>query len=84
MNEERGLVMKVQGGNSKKNASSAKQIKCQKVWSAIKSNTPEDSIDKDKHHESIRQREVKKYLRESCYYCIKCSVANSLAALMWK
>ena len=84
MNEERGLVMKVQEGSSKRNASSAKQSRGQKVWFAVKSNTPEDSIDKDKHHESIRQREVKKYLRESCYHCIKCSVANSLAALMWK
>ena len=27
---------------------------------------------------------VGKYLRESCYHCIECSVANSLAALMWR
>ena len=28
--------------------------------------------------------EAKKYLRENSYHRIKCSVANSLAALMWK
>ena len=55
----------------------------EKVWSAIRSYAPNDSIDKDKHHEGIRQREVKKYLRESCYHRIKSSAANSLAALMW-
>ena len=36
------------------------------------------------HHESTGQREVMKYLRESCHYRIKCSVANFLITLMWK
>ena len=27
---------------------------------------------------------VEKYLGENCYYCIKCSVANSLTALIRK
>jgi len=27
---------------------------------------------------------VEKYLRKSCYHCIKCSVANSLAVFMWR
>ena len=35
-----------------------------------------------KHQEGMRQGEGKKYLRESCFHCIKCSVANSLTALM--
>ena len=84
VNEERGLVMKVQEGSSRRSASSAKQSRGQKLWSAIKSNTPEDFIDKDKHHKSIGQREAKKYLRESCYHHIECSATNSLTALMWK
>ena len=82
MNEERGLVMRVQEGSLRRNASSTKQSRSQKLWSAIKSNTPEDSIDKDKHHESIGQRVAKKYLRESCYHRIECFTANSLATLM--
>ena len=40
--------------------------------------------DADTHHESTGQRETMKYLRESCYHRIECSIANSLAALMWK
>ena len=66
------------------NASSTKQSRGPKVWSAIQGNVPGNSIDKDKHHRSAGQREVLKYLRESCYHCIECSVANSLAALMRK
>ena len=62
----------------------AKQSKGQKVWSAIKTNTLEDFIDKDKLQESIRQKEAKKYLGENCYHRIEYSVANSLAALMWR
>ena len=52
------------------------------MWFAIQSSIPEDFIDKDTHHESTRQMKVMKYLRESCYYRIECSIANSLAALM--
>jgi len=40
------------------NASSAKQSRGPKVWSAIQGNVPGNSIDKDKHHRSAGQREV--------------------------
>ena len=40
--------------------------------------------DTNAHHESTGQREAMKYLRERCNHCIKCSMANSLTALMWK
>ena len=66
------------------NASSVEQSRGSKVWSAIQGNVPRDSINKDKHHRSAGQREVLKYLGESCYHRIECSVANSLAALMRK
>ena len=49
-----------------------------------KSKIPGDSIEKDIHHESTGQRKAMKYLRESCYNYIECSVANSLATLMKK
>ena len=54
------------------------------MWSATQSNVPGDPIDKNTHHESTGQREAMKYLRESCYHCIECPVANSPAALMKK
>ena len=84
MNKEKGLVMMVQEGGPRRNASSTEQSKDQKVRSAIKSNVPGDSIVKDKYQEGTRQREVMKYLRESCYHRIECSTTNSLAAFMWK
>ena len=60
----------------------AEQSRGLKVWSAIQGNVLRDSIDKDTHHEGIEQRRTMKYLRENFYYCIECSAANSLAALM--
>ena len=64
VNEERGLVMRVQEGGLRRNASSVEQSKGQKVWSAIQSNVLGDFIDNGTHHESIGQREAMKYLRE--------------------
>ena len=49
-----------------------------------KSNVLEDSVEKDIHHKNTRQMKTMKYLRESCYHYIECSVANSLAILMRK
>ena len=74
--------MRVQEGGPRRNASSAEPSRGSKMWSVIQGNVPGDSIDKDTHHESTGQREVIKYLRESCYHRIKCSIANFLAALM--
>ena len=76
--------MRVQKSDLRRNASLAEQNRGQKVWSAIKSNVLENSIDKDKYQEGTGQREAIKYLRESCYHDIECSVANLLAALMRK
>ena len=42
------------------------------------------SCDRDVCHKCTRKMRTQKYLRESCYHCIECSVANSLAALMRK
>ena len=84
VNEERGLVMRVQEGGPRRNASSAKQSRSSKVWSAIYGNISRDFIDKDTHHEGTGQRETMKYLRESCCHRIKCFVANSLIVLMRK
>ena len=68
----------------RRNASSAEQSQGQKVQFDIKSNVLDNSTDKDKYQEEIGQREAMKYLRESCYYCIKGFIAHSLAALMRK
>ena len=79
-----GLVMRAQEGGPRRNVSSTKQNKGQKVWSVIQNNVPRDSIDKDTHHGSTSQRGTMKYLRKSCYHRIKCFIANSLVTLMWK
>ena len=84
MNKERDLVMMVQKDGARRNASSVEQSRGQKVRSALQSNVLRGSIDKEIHHESTGQREAMKYLRESCYHRIEYSIANSLAALMWK
>ena len=42
------------------------------------------SNDRDVRHKRTRKLETQKYLRESCYHCIECSVTTSLAALMRK
>ena len=79
-----GTVTRVQKSDLRRNASSAEQSRGQKVWFAIKSNVPDNSIDKDKYQEGTGQREAIKYLRESYYHCIECSIVNTLAALMRK
>ena len=48
------------------------------------SDLPGSSNDRDVRHKRIRKMGTQKYLRESCYHCIECFVANSLAALMRK
>ena len=84
MNKGRDLAMMVQEGGPMRDASLAEQSKGQKVWSIIQSNVLGVSIDKNAHHGSMRQKGAMKYLRESCYCCIECFVANSLATLMMK
>ena len=54
------------------------------MCSVIQSDIPGSSIDKDMHCERTGQIGAGKYLRESRYHCIECSVANSLTALMRK
>ena len=46
------------------------------------SDIPRNSSDRDVHHKRTRKMGTQKYLRESCYHNIECSVANSLATLM--
>ena len=48
------------------------------------SDLPGSSNDRDVRHKRTRKMGTQKYLRESCYHCIECFVANSLAALMRK
>ena len=49
-----GLVMRVQEGGPRRNASLVEQSKGQKEQSSRWSKVSGDSIDKDIHHESIR------------------------------
>ena len=78
------MVIRVQEGGLRRIATLAKQSRGQKVWFAIQDDVPRDSVDKDTHHEGTGQRGTMKYLKESYYHRIKCSVTNSLTALMRK
>ena len=48
------------------------------------SDLPGSSNNRDVRHKRTRKIGTQKYIRESCYHRIECSVANSLAALMRK
>ena len=76
------MIEKIGEGGSRRNASSTKQSRGQKVWSTIQSNVLGYSIDKRTSHESTGQREAIKYLRESCHHRIKYFAANFVATLM--
>ena len=35
-------------------------------------------------YEYMRRKETQKYLRQSCYHCIKCTATTFLVTFMWK
>jgi len=75
---------KVGEDRSRRSISSAKWSRDQKVFSVIQSDILENSINKDMHYKRTGQIGAEKYLRESCYHRIECSIANSLVTLMRK
>ena len=78
------MVMRVQENDPRRDTTSADQSQGPKLWSAIQGNILGNSTGKDTHPKGMGQMRIMKYLRESCYHCIECSVANSLAALIRK
>ena len=54
------------------------------VFPIVQSDIPGNSTDRDVHYEHTRRMEARKYLRKGCCHRIKCSIANFLAALMWR
>ena len=50
----------------------------------IQSDIPGSFIDKNMHYERTGQMGAEKYLGETCYHYIKCSVVSYLATLMRK
>ena len=71
-------------GRPRRSISSAKQRKGQRVCSAIQSDNLGSSVDKDIHCDHTGQNGSWEISREICYHRIKCSVTNSLTALMRK
>ena len=71
-----------QEGELRIKISSASQSRGQKRWSVVQSNVLGSSIGTDKHYRDIGQEKVQNILGESCCHHIKCTAANSLAALM--
>ena len=47
------------------------EVEVKRCGLPFRSNVLGDSVDKDIHYESTRQRKVMKYLRESCYHRIE-------------
>ena len=74
--EPLSMYMLGQGPNPRKNPSSTRQGWGQREWSAIKSDTLNHSMEKDKYQERKGQRKAWKYLRKSCYCRIKCSATK--------
>ena len=54
------------------------------TYSNNQDNLPRSSDDKDVHHKHIGMMGTQKYLRESCYHRIECTVTTFLAAFMWR
>ena len=59
-------------GGPRKNPSWANQGRGQRVWFVIKSDTSDHPMKDDKYQEGTGKRKTWKYLKGSCYYCIKC------------
>ena len=78
------MTVKAGGRGPRRNIPLAKQSKYQNMCPIIEGDITGSSIDKDVHYERTKGMEVRKYLRESCYHCIECSVVNSLGTLMMK
>ena len=54
------------------------------MYSNNQGDLPRNSIDRDVHHEHMKRRRTQKYLKESCYHRIECTVATFLAAFIWR
>ena len=54
------------------------------MYSNNQGDLPRSPIDRDMHHEHTKMRGIQKYLRESCYHHIECTVATFLAVFMWR
>ena len=76
--------MRVQESDPRRDASLADRSRSLKLCSTFQGNIPGGSTGKDTHPEGTRQMRTMKYLRESCYHHIECSITNSLASLMRK
>ena len=57
------MIMIIKNVGLRRNASSAKQSQRRKVWSNIKSNVLDNSIDEDKYQEGTGYRGAMKYLK---------------------
>ena len=68
----------------RRNISLDKRSTDRSVYPIVQGDILGNSTDKDMRYKRTRGIGAKKYLRESCYHCIECSIANFLAALMRK
>ena len=78
------MAVKAGRGRLRRSISLAKQRRGQKVSSIIQSDFLGNSVDKSMHCECTGQNGSWEISKKSCYHRIECSVANSLAAFMWR
>jgi len=64
-------------GGPRRNISSDKISTAQNVYPNNQGDLLGSSSDRDMPHKRTKRMGTQKYLRESCYHCIECSVANS-------
>ena len=57
------MIMIIQKGDPRRNASLAGQSRGQRMWSAIKSNILDRSMSEDKYQEGTGQRMIMKYIK---------------------
>ena len=76
------MIVKARRSGPRRNIPLTKRSKYQNVCLIIQGDVPGSSINKDVHYECTGGIEVRKYLRESYYHLIECSVTNSLTAAL--
>ena len=54
------------------------------VYSSNQNDLPRNSINGDVPHKRASRRKTRKYLKKSCYHCIKCTATIFLTAFMWR
>ena len=78
------MIVKARRSGPRRNIPLVRRNEDQNVCLIIQGDILGGSIDKDVHYDRTELVGARKYLREICCHCIKCSAANFLAVSMRK